>query len=218
MQQLNRIILMNSATVPYQEIKLDSNIHFIGTQGVGKSTVLRAILFFYIADTRRLGLSKEQKSFAEYYFPYANSYIAYEVQKGERLFTVWLLKKQNRLAFRFIDHGFQREHFIENNQVLNEDVIARLTKDHIQVGKPITNFSEYRNMLYGAGRNKQRYSLLESKTYQNIPRTISNVFMNSSLDASFIKRTIIHSLSDEPYAIDLETHRHHISRVQRNYY
>jgi len=219
MQQLNRIILMNSATVPYQEIELDGNIHFIGTQGVGKSTVLRAILFFYIADTRRLGLSKEQKSFAEYYFPYVNSYIAYEVQKGERLFTVWLLKKQNRLAFRFIDGAFRRDCFIGKNQVLNEEeAIARLTQSHIQVGKPITNFTEYRNMLYGAARNKQRYSLMESKTYQNIPRTISNVFMNSSLDASFIKRTIIHSLSDEPYAIDLETHRHHISRVQRNYY
>ena len=46
MQQLSKIILMNSATIPYQEFMLDGNIHFIGTQGVGKSTVLRAILFF----------------------------------------------------------------------------------------------------------------------------------------------------------------------------
>lgn len=219
MQQLNRIILMNSATISYQEIKLDGNIHFIGTQGVGKSTVLRAILFFYIADNRHLGLSKEQKSFSDYYFPHINSYIVYEVQKGERLFMVWLLKKQSRLVFRFIDNGFHNDYFIEKNHVLNDDeVINRLSENHIPVSKPITNFTEYRNMLYGAARKNERYSLMESKTYQNIPRTISNVFMNSSLDASFIKRTIIHSLSDEPYHIDLETHRHHILGVQRNYY
>ena len=219
MQQLKRIILIDTATVPYQEIMLDGNIHFIGTQGVGKSTVLRAILFFYIADTRKLGLSKEQKSFAEYYFPHINSYILYEVEKDDRLFTVWLLKKQNRLTFRFIDEGYNKDYFIENNKILHEEeIIERLTKNNIQVGKPITNYTEYRDMLYGAKRKNLRYSLLESKTYQNIPRTISNIFMNSSLDASFIKKTIINSLSDEPYFIDLETYRHHIQTAGKNYY
>ncbi|MFW5721238.1 MAG: ATP-binding protein, partial [Bacteroidota bacterium] len=219
MQQLKRIILIDTATVPYQEIMLDGNIHFIGTQGVGKSTILRAILFFYIADTRKLGLSKEQKSFSEYYFPHINSYIFYEVEKDERLFTVWLLKKQNRLTFRFIDEGYNKDYFIENNKILHEEeIIECLTKNNVQVGKPITNYTEYRDILYGAKRKNLRYSLLESKTYQNIPRTISNIFMNSSLDASFIKKTIINSLSDEHYFIDLETYRHHIQTARKNYY
>lgn len=220
MQHLKRIILIDSATVPYQEIMLDGNIHFIGTQGVGKSTVLRAVLFFYIADTRKLGLSKEQRSFSEYYFPHTNSYIIYEVEKDERLFTVWLLKKQNRLTFRFIDSGYDKNYFInENNEILtDEDVTQRLAQNNVHVGNHITNYTEYRNIIYGANRKNLRYSLLESKTYQNIPRTISNIFMNSSLDASFIKKTIINSLNEEPYFIDLDTHRYHIEKVQRNYY
>lgn len=46
MRNLNRIIFINSANIPYaDDIYLDGNVHFIGTQGVGKSTVLRAILF-----------------------------------------------------------------------------------------------------------------------------------------------------------------------------
>ena len=64
-------------------MKLDGNVHFIGTQGVGKSTLLRAILFFYNADKLRLGIPKEKKSFDAFYFPYANSYIIYEVMRGE---------------------------------------------------------------------------------------------------------------------------------------
>ena len=44
MRYLNKIVFINSAHIPYAEIKLDGNVHFIGTQGVGKSTLLRAIL------------------------------------------------------------------------------------------------------------------------------------------------------------------------------
>ena len=62
MRYLNKIIFLNSAHIPYAEVKLDGNIHFIGTQGVGKSTLLRAILFFYNADKLRLGIPKEKKS------------------------------------------------------------------------------------------------------------------------------------------------------------
>ena len=56
MRYLNKIVFINSAHIPYAEIKLDGNVHFIGTQGVGKSTLLRAILFFYNVDKSRLGI------------------------------------------------------------------------------------------------------------------------------------------------------------------
>ena len=37
MRNLNRIIFINSANIPYaDDIYLDGNVHFIGTQGVGK--------------------------------------------------------------------------------------------------------------------------------------------------------------------------------------
>ena len=54
MRYLNKIVFINSAAIRYSEVQLDGNIHLIGTQGVGKSTILRAILFFYNADTQRL--------------------------------------------------------------------------------------------------------------------------------------------------------------------
>ena len=80
MRNLSRIIFINSANIPYSDnIYLDGNIHFIGTQGVGKSTILRAILFFYNADTQKLGIPVEKQNYTDYYFPFANSYIIYEV-------------------------------------------------------------------------------------------------------------------------------------------
>src|SRR5690625_2825169 len=82
MRYLNKIVFINSASVQYAEMELDGNVHLTGTQGVGKSTLLRAILFFYNADKIKLGIPREKQSFDEYYFPYQNSYILYEVEIG----------------------------------------------------------------------------------------------------------------------------------------
>lgn len=68
MRNLSKIIFINSANIPYSETRLDGNVHFIGTQGVGKSTILRAILFFYNASPIHLGIPKEKKEFRCFLF------------------------------------------------------------------------------------------------------------------------------------------------------
>ena len=218
MNQLNRIVLINSAKVDFYEIQLDGNIHFIGTQGTGKSTLLRAILFFYNAETRKLGISKEKSPFTDYYFPNADSYIIYEVRQAERNFCVWLYKKQNRLCFRFIDGPYSREIFIQNRQALSEnEIIAKANSLGYKVQRPIFNYSEYRDIIYGANKGMSRFHLLHNPAYQNIPRTISNIFLNSSLDGGFIKTTIINSLSDEQFELNLDTNKHHIETARSGY-
>ena len=96
----------------YADIPVDGNVHFIGTQGVGKSTVLRALLFFYNADKMKLGISKEKKSFDEYYFPYANSYVIYEVKRDEGCYLVMAFRSQGRACFRFLDIAYDKDFFI----------------------------------------------------------------------------------------------------------
>lgn len=63
MRYLSKIVFLNSAHIPYAEVKLDGNVHFIGTQGVGKSTLLRALLFFYNADKLKLGIPEREEKF-----------------------------------------------------------------------------------------------------------------------------------------------------------
>lgn len=123
MRYLNRIIFINSAAIRYSEIQLDGNIHFIGTQGVGKSTILRAILFFYNADAQRLGIPVEKKSYQEYYFPYADSYIIYEVMREDGCFTVFSYKTMNRICYRFIASPYRPDLFIDE-----EDSVIDLTR------------------------------------------------------------------------------------------
>lgn len=62
-----------------------------------------------------------------------------------------------------------------------------------------------------------RYALVQSAHYQNIPRSIQNVFLNTKLDADFVKTTIIQSMTDEDLPIDLQTYRRLVTDFEREY-
>lgn len=222
MRFLNKVVFINSATIRYAEVMVDGNVHLIGTQGVGKSTLLRTVLFFYNADTLKLGISKEKKSFAEYYFPYRNSFLIYEVMRESGPFCIIAFKSQGKVCFRFMDAAYHRDYFVDadgrafekwedNRQVLDTQRI-----DHT---RKVDRYEEYRDILYGnneVGKKEfAKYALLQSKQYQNIPRTIQNVFLNSKLEAEFIKQTIIMSLNEEDLSIDLQSYTHHLKNFEQ---
>lgn len=224
MRYLNKIIFLNSSHIPYAEVKLDGNVHFIGTQGVGKSTLLRALLFFYNADKLRLGIPKEKKSFDAFYFPYPNSYIVYEVMRENEAYCVLALKNQGRVMFRFIDAPFDSKWFIDERK----QVYGEWSKIREQVGKKhdisslVSSYEMYRDIIFGNNRRQEllpfrKYAIVESAKYQNIPRTIQNVFLNTKLDADFIKNTIIRSMSDEDNSIDLNFYREQIKEFEQEY-
>lgn len=214
MKFLNKIVFINSAdkSLKYAEVNLDGNVHFIGTQGVGKSTLLRAILFFYNADKQKLGIPREKKTFDEYYFPFQNSYIVFEIQTDNAPFCVLAFKSQGRVAFRFFDSAFDKNFFIDNEGRAFEswDKTREAFGNDIGYTRIIHSYEEYRNILYGNNKGLQnefrKYALLESKQFQNIPRTITNVFLNANLSAEFVKETIIKSLNEEEIKIDLTTY------------
>ncbi|MFC5283449.1 ATP-binding protein [Pedobacter alpinus] len=209
--------MIESANVRYTEVNLDGNVHLIGTQGVGKSTLLRALLFFYNANQQKLGIPVGKKSFVDFYFPYPNSYIVYEVTRETGAYCILLSKSQGRVSFRFIDGGYNRDYFIDNagNIFENWDKIRlALSKDRISSSKKIDRYEDYRNILYGnsqgLGAEFRKYSLLESKQYQNIPRAIQHVFLNYKVESEFIKDTIIKALNEEEIKIDLSNYSHHL--------
>lgn len=214
MKFLNKIVFINSAdkSIKYAEVNLDGNVHFIGTQGVGKSTLLRAILFFYNAEKQKLGIPREKKTFDDYYFPFQNSYIVFEIQTDNAPFCVLAFKSQGRVAFRFFDSAYDKIFFIDREGRAFEswDKTREAFGKDTSYTRIIHSYEEYRNILYGNNKGLssefRKYALLESKQFQNIPRTITNVFLNANLSAEFVKETIIKSLNEEEIKIDLTTY------------
>lgn len=221
MKYLNKIIFINSANIPYAEISVDGNVHFTGTQGVGKSTVLRALLFFYNADKHRLGIQQAQKSFDEFYFRQSNSYILYEVMRDNEAYTILVSRYQGRASWRFIDAPYRREWIIgEDKQVLSDWVKIRERIDkNVSVSARIDSGVMFKDIIFGNTHDHKysRYALVQSAHYQNIPRSIQNVFLNTKLDADFVKNTIIQSMADEDLPIDLQTYRRLVTDFEREY-
>lgn len=226
MRNLSRIVFINSANIPYSDIRLDGNVHFIGTQGVGKSTILRAILFFYNAAPSHLGIPKEKKSFDSFYFPYSNSYIVYEIQRENGAYCVITFRSMGRICYRFVDSTFDKQWFIgEDNKALEDwaEIRNRINDvSRVSPSKAIKTYEFFRDVIYGNNRRPEmvefrKYAIVESAKYQNIPRTVQNVFLNTKLDADFIKDTIIKSMTDDETRIDLDYFRNQIREFENEY-
>lgn len=226
MRYLNKIVFINSAHIRYAEITLDGNVHFTGTQGTGKSTLLRALLFFYNADKTHLGIKQGQQTFDQFYFEHANSYILYEVRRESSAYTVLVVRSQGSASFRFIDAPYNRNWIVnEAGEALSEwtKIRQNITRDMPVDISPLMSCSNYRDIIYGnyqeRGNKYTKYALIESSKYQNIPKSIQNVFLNSKLDAEFIKKTIIESMSenDSEEAIKLNVYRDQLADFERLY-
>jgi len=221
MRYLNKIIFINSAHIPYSEILLDGNVHFIGTQGVGKSTLLRAILFFYNADKSRLGIQREQKTFDEFYLPGPDSYIVYEVARENGRFFVMTFVSQGRSVFRFIDCPFDRRFLINDDGSVHCDwgKISQTIGASVFKSNIIRAYSDFRDIIYGNSQDRQlrRFSIMESQKYQNVPRTIQNIFLNQSLESRMIKNTIIDSMDFADDSIDLNFFREQVKDFKQRY-
>lgn len=221
MRYLNKIVLINSANISYAEISLDGNVHFTGTQGVGKSTVLRALLFFYNADKQHLGIQQGQKPFIEFYFKNPNSYIVYEVNREIGAYSILVSRYQGKVTYQFIDAPYSKAWLIDDGNHVFSDwqkIKERLHEFNLTASARIDTGSFYRDVIFGNTNDHKytKFAIVESSRYQNIPRSIQNVFLNSIVDADFVKNTIIQSMDDD-IPIDMTSYRSLISDFEREY-
>lgn len=214
MRQLNKIVLINSANIGYSEIRLDGNTCLNGNQGAGKSTILRAILFFYTGQTRKgLGIDKEKKPFMEYYFDSTCSYIVYEVMRDEFTYSVVVYRNGNTLSFRFVDAAYDSRWFIGEDGMVQEWPAVLKHIGGIHVSPCVSTLEQYRSIIYGnVGKGQfSQYCLFSGQNYQCIPSAIQSVFLNDKIDADFIKNSLVDSLSENPHQIDLSSYRSKLS-------
>lgn len=106
-----------------------------------------------------------------------------------------------------LDDTYQK--FFENVLAINEDInvasVQQYVKTlHLNIGvrvfksNIIRTQQQYLDILYGnsqsVSRELRRFPIMESAKYQNVPRTIQNIFLNQSLESQVIKDIIIDSM------------------------
>ncbi len=219
---LNRIIFINIANTDYASIEIAGNTCFVGTNNMGKTTLQRAILFFYSANTRGLGISSSQKSFEDYYFQYPNSYIIYEIATEEGLFHV-MVYRNNKLFYRFVESAFIQEHYIDNSEaLLPKQILTKFNEHRVNYSDQIETFERYRNIIYGADPDKKykKFALMKGNSnYHNIPLAITSIFLSSeaTIKAEFVKECIANSISTKHTNIELKTVERQLRQFTERY-
>jgi len=215
---LKKIYLIKSAGYEFNEIDLKDNTLLLGESGVGKTTIMRAVLFFYTMDYSDsiLNLTSDtKKSFNDWYFREHNSHLVYEYTKGESRF-LFVVSKSGKLHYSFIDMTNStlnvKELFVEENrpvtlEKLNEKVQkANLPNYHTSIKERYINTFHKRDA--NAKKIKQEssvdFSLFEGvKFTREYAKTLSNIFMASKVNSTSIKKSIVSLVENSDVKIDL---------------
>ena len=209
--KLTSVTLVNSGDYGFSTIDIDGNVLLSGANGAGKSTFLRAVLFFYNPSLKRsdFGIDKKKSSFLDYYFPYPESYLLYEYinQYGKNYALVYKTKK---LRFRFfsIDNRTEvnlKDIFYLDGETLEPDSVAiNFRKIAVSESEVFVGVEQFQKIIYGqeeqSRQNKndvKKYALYQANTeYKHIGNTIKNVFLNHKIDADSIKALLVSNIDE----------------------
>lgn len=215
---LKKIYLIKSAGYEFNEIDLRENTLLLGESGVGKTTIMRAVLFFYTMDYSDsiLNLTSDtKKSFNDWYFREHNSHLVYEYTKAESRF-LFVVSKGGKLNYSFIDITNAslsvKDLFVDENrpvtlEKLNEKVQkANLPNYSTSIRERYINTFHKRDI--NTKKIKQEssvdFSLFESMKFtREYAKTLSNIFMSSKVNSTSIKKSIVSLVENSTVKIDL---------------
>ncbi len=225
MNNLNKIIFLQSANIPKAVIPINGNIQLLGPNGVGKTTLQKALLFFYNADTMKLGISKPQKPFAQFYYPSPNSMIIYEVVKGELTYCVVTMAEDSQVVYYFVESPYDDSLFIDENGAIydNWKVMRQKMMDKgIYVYPKVDTYSEFRKIIGGdpscLRSEVKRFSLMKSSNYPSLAKAIQNVYLGKELSIDLIKDIVISSISESsPRPMDISFYQENLEKFNALY-
>ena len=211
---LNEIRLVNSAFFENEVIKLDDSTLFLGSSGVGKTTVLSAIMFFYSQNKNKTRPDKKDKDFFEWHLNTSSSYVMYKYRNRSGSVLLVIGKDKSRPKFLFADindiEDIESLYLDEDDTVLEFDELSGkladkgiyfyqtdkvidfkrvLHKDDFKRIKncPTIDFSLFRSM-----ENTEKYS-----------DHLFKIYKNSTVKDSNIKQMLISIIGDSETTLDL---------------
>lgn len=199
---LEKIILLNSANFNFLEIDLKKDLFFLGDNGSGKTSLIRAIHYLFSADTQSLGIPTDKEGFKEYYFKYANSYILYVFDD----FFIFMYKTSGEIAKLFSKQKFELHNILdEENHLLPLDRIKKYAKTP-NLSVTARGVSDYRDIVYGHNKRYLDFSFIAIKNSDIFIGLFNEIFNidKSIIDSKSIKKTIQTTLDYEKRVVDFD--------------
>ena len=226
MGYLRRLVLVNSGGYPLADVRLDGHCDMAGGQGVGKTTLLNAILFPFVVDDQYLDIdTREKMRFSLYYFQSVNSFVIYEVINNKDVpYCILINRTGQALNFHFISAPFdmgwlyngdeQVTSWQEVRQKLSELGIACRTEDRMW---------KFNNIFLGKGDFfSEQYSIVKTpKDKDAIRPLLSAIFKNKPFTQENLKETLVAAVMStnnvETEGIELASHKSNLESFTQRY-
>lgn len=172
MNYLSSIITVNSYRGhKISQFKVNDGALIQGSNGAGKTSILRLILLFFGAPAKEIAsISGKNNRFADYYLPSTSSYLVYQYKKDQQDFLVIAFaKSRNEVTYYFCEGAFDEALFVTDT---GQFIDCSEIKSHIQsVAKrkvsPAFSWSQYKQIIQSGkritGRDRDSQKINEAK-------------------------------------------------------
>jgi len=209
---IKRVILINAANFNFLDVNLEKDLFFLGDNGSGKTTVIRAIHYLYSGDVRNLGIPTDKDGFKEYYFKYTNSYIIYVFED----FFIFMYKTSSEIVKIFSKQRFDLAHIVDENSNLKELSELKRYVKNAHLKKTVKSLSEYRDIIYGNDKKYLDFKFTSIKNADSFIGLFNEIFNidKSIIDSKSIKQAIQTTLGYESKVMEFD-HEYYLQNIYK---
>jgi hypothetical protein len=211
MPKLDRIYLINAAGFDEVELPVGGHCQIFGGNGHGKSTLLRAVLFFYLGtnDKPPYPLDETKKDFVSYYLGDPPSYLIYVVARGEGQpdFHIAVTRPAGKIQFHFVDAPYRRDYFADGQMALPIDDVTKRWREAKCIVETLSSYDDFHHRIYGIVPSA--YAVFQPATRNSaqvgvLSRIISGIFTVSQLEADKLKSALTCGVRRDAQAAELD--------------
>jgi len=204
--QLLRIIFIDSFwKKQVNELDLTGHTQLEGTNGAGKTSLMRLLPLFYgMRPSDIVSKVDQARNFADYYLPRDTSLLVYEYQRPYGQTCMMLASSDGRAVnYKLIDGAYDSELFINNKQRLT---ISEIERNYRSTGIFCSSYlgvDKYRQIIQNlrSGRKIKDIRQLQSRfsfTDTSAPHIdkVVNGTIEKNLDFDAVKRMLVEIASD----------------------
>jgi hypothetical protein len=216
-----KIVALNCGKFSFAEIELDSPVHLIGANNVGKTSLISLLQFLYLDDQRHMHFSREMAETRRYYFPDKYSYALFEclTPTGFQVVGVRGLGPVRQHEFeRFVYTGrFELSDYLDEQRLPREpeDCYARLAVKGFSRLEP----RALRAALTGAGESHDVHLGLvparHSGAYERFRKVFGNILRLAHVRQEELKQLLLDIYGDQFQQREIDLARNYAAGFEK---
>jgi len=216
-----RIVALHCGKFDYAELEIDTPVHLIGPNNVGKTSLIALLQFLYLDDQRQMQFSRSMPETRRYYFPEKYSYALFEclTPTGFQVVGVHGLGPVRQHDFeRFVYTGrIEVSDFLDGERRVREpeDTFARLAVKDFKKLEP----RHLRAAITGVGDGRDVFlGLVPARhggTYDRFRKVFGNILRLSHIRQDELKQLLLDIYSNEFQQREIDLARHYAAGFEQ---